>query len=152
MSVAVDNPRPAEAFPVGEYLSDELRERGWAVVDFAEILGRPVQAVSEILNGHREITPTTASEIAAATGTSAEPWLRLQDTYRLWKLSQSQLDEIKAPISRGGVLACAESLGVHPAMVVGRLHHEGLLPWSHLNGLVPGVRSQLEAWLEVKPA
>jgi HTH-type transcriptional regulator/antitoxin HigA len=87
MSVVTDNPRPAEAFPVGEYLSDELRERGWAVVEFAEILGRPFQAVSEILNGHKEITPTTAKEIAAATGTSAETWLRLQDTYRLWKLS-----------------------------------------------------------------
>ena len=61
MSVAIDNPRPAEAFPVGEYLSDELRERGWAIVEFAEILGRPVQAVSEILNGRKEITPTTAS-------------------------------------------------------------------------------------------
>lgn len=365
MSVAIDNPRPAEAFPVGEYLSDELRERGWAVVEFAEILGRPVQAVSEILNGHKEITPATASEIAAATGTSAETWLRLQDTYRLWKLSQTQPDEkltdvarrarltslvpfrelrkrgeipegdldlqeqavcdflgitsldatpawalaarrsesdaplsppqmawlgcvrrraaalpstdydagglellaeqltvtirepedllglpaqlagvgvrlvhtvrfddskidgaaffddsgpviglsgriakldsvlftllheiahihlghvqtrgvvdidlrgtatsvlerqadktatrwalpkalnLKAPISRGGVLACAESMGVHPAMVVGRLHHDGVLPWSHLNGLVPGVRSQLEAWLEAKLA
>ena len=68
---------------MGEYLSDELRERGWAIVEFAEILGRPVPAVAEILNGRKEITPTTAKEIAAATGTSAETWLRLQDTYRL---------------------------------------------------------------------
>jgi HTH-type transcriptional regulator / antitoxin HigA len=363
MSVVTDNPRPAEAFPVGEYLSDELRERGWAVVEFAEILGRPVQAVSEILNGHKEITPTTAKEIAAATGTSAETWLRLQDTYRLWKLAQSLPDQklgdvarrarlasmvpfrelckrgeipardldaqeravcrllgipsldvtpgwalaarrsesvaplsppqlawlgcvrsraaalsptpydpaglellgaqlaatvrepkdllglparfddvgvrfvhvdkfddskidgaaffddrgpviglsgriakfdsilftllheiahihlghvhehaaldidlagiatsarereadktaarwalpktlrIKQPISRAGVISCAESIGVHPALVVGRLHHDGVLPWSHLNGLVPGVRSELEAWLEVQ--
>lgn len=363
MSVVTDNPRPAEAFPVGEYLNDELRERGWAVVEFAEILGRPVQAVSEILNGHKEITPTTAKEIAAATGTSAETWLRLQDSYRLWKLSQSLLDDkltdvarrarlasivpirelrkrgeipeanldaqeqavcalldissldatpewalaarrsesnaplsspqlawlgcvrrraaplppapydpdglgqlgaqlaatvrepkdllvlparlgevgvrfvhvekfddskidgaaffddrgpviglsgriakfdsilftllheiahihlghvhehaaldidlagiatsarereadktaarwalpktlrIKQPISRAGVISCAESIGVHPALVVGRLHHDGVLPWSHLNGLVPGVRSELEAWLEVQ--
>lgn len=363
MSVVTENPRPAEAFPVSEYLSDELRERGWAIVEFAEILGRPVQAVSEILNGRKEITPTTAKEIAAATGTSAETWLRLQDTYRLWKLSQLLPDEkltnvarrarlasmipfrelcrrgeipagdldaqeravcelldipsldarpgwalaarrsesedplsspqlawlgcvrrraaahssttydarglellaeqltstirepeellelpaslagvgvrfvhvdkfadskidgaaffdddgpviglsgriakldgilftllheiahihlghvkehsvldidlggtatsaeerqadetaerwafpetlsIRQPISRWGVLACAESLGVHPALIVGRLHQDGVLPRSHLNGLVPGVRSQLEAWLEVK--
>jgi hypothetical protein len=32
-------------------------------------------------------------------------------------------------------------------LIVGRLHHDGVLPRSHLNGLVPGVRSQLEAWL-----
>jgi len=47
---------------------------------------------------------------------------------------------IKAPISRGSVLSSAEMLGVHPALIVGRLHHDGVLPWSHLNGLVPGVR------------
>ena len=56
----------------------------------------------------------------------------------------------KEPVSRGWVLTRAESLGVHPAVIVGRLHHQGVLPWSHLNGLVPDVRSQLEAWLEAK--
>ena len=35
----MDNPRPAEAFPVGEYLSDELRERGWAIVEFTRDSG-----------------------------------------------------------------------------------------------------------------
>ena len=44
---------PAEVFPAGEYLRDELDERGWTVTEFAEILGRPVQAVSEILNGKK---------------------------------------------------------------------------------------------------
>lgn len=88
MSVVTDNPRPAEAFPAGEYLSDELRERGWTIVEFAEILGSPVEAVSEILNDRKEITRATAQEIGAAMGTSAETWLRLEDTYRLWNLSR----------------------------------------------------------------
>ena len=100
MSVAIDKPRPAEAFPVGEYLSDELCERGWAIVEFAEILGRPVQAVSEILNGRKEITPTTASEIAAATGTTAATWLHMQDTYRLCTLSHSLPDEELQALAR----------------------------------------------------
>lgn len=84
----MDNPRPAEAFPVGEYLSDELRERGWTIGEFAEILGCPLQTVAEILTGRMEITPTTAKEIAAATGTSAETWLRLQSNYRLGNVSR----------------------------------------------------------------
>lgn len=84
----IEEARPAEAFPVGEYLRDELEARGWTNAEFAQIIGRPVQAVSEILNNRKEITPETATEIAAATGTVAETWLRLQDTYRLWKLSQ----------------------------------------------------------------
>ena len=37
-----------------------MEERGWTVSEFAEIIGRPVQAVSEILNGKKEITTETA--------------------------------------------------------------------------------------------
>ena len=43
------NAAPAEAFPVGEYLVEELEERGWTQAEFAEILGRPPQFVSEIM-------------------------------------------------------------------------------------------------------
>ncbi|GGK52748.1 HigA family addiction module antitoxin [Nocardia camponoti] len=81
---------PAQAFPAGEYLRDEIDARGWSVAEFAHILGRPTQAVSEILNGHKEITVETAVEIAAATGTEASTWLRLQDTYRLWKVARAE--------------------------------------------------------------
>jgi len=75
-----------EAFPPGEYLADELQARGWTVAQFAEVLGRPVQAVSEIINGRKEITTETAVEIGAALGTGPEVWLRLQDAYHLWTL------------------------------------------------------------------
>ena len=74
---------PVEVFPPGEYLRDELDERSWTVTEFAEIIGRPVQAVSEILNGKKEITSDTAVAFADALGTSAELWLNLQTNYRL---------------------------------------------------------------------
>lgn len=74
---------PAEAFPPGEYLRDELEERGWSQVEFAQILGRPVRTVNQILNGKRAITPETAKELSAALGTSAEFWLNLETAYRL---------------------------------------------------------------------
>lgn len=80
---------PAEAFPAGEYLRDEIEARGWTIAEFAEILGRPPQAVSEIINGRKEITPTTAAEIAAATGTDAETWLTLQARYQLWSRART---------------------------------------------------------------
>jgi hypothetical protein len=50
------------------------------------------------------------------------------------------------PASRSTVLACSRDLGVHPAVVVGRLHHTGQLPWSHLNNLVPNARTHLSTW------
>lgn len=72
-----------EVFPPGEFLRDELEERGWTVAEFAEIIGRPAQAISEILNGRKEITTATAAELARGLGTSAELWLNLQTSYRL---------------------------------------------------------------------
>ena len=77
--------KPAEAFPPGEYLRDELKARGWTQSQFAQIIGRPLQLVSEIINGRKRITEKTALEIAAALGTTARVWLNLENNYRLWK-------------------------------------------------------------------
>lgn len=75
----------AYVFPPGEYLRDELEERGWTAKEFAEILGRPVQAVSEILNGRKQIMPETAIELGDALGTSAELWTNLQARFNLYE-------------------------------------------------------------------
>jgi HTH-type transcriptional regulator/antitoxin HigA len=92
MSTTTDTPRPAEAFPPGEYLRDELEARAWTESEFAQIIGRPVQAVSEILNGRKEITPETAVAFGEALGTSPDLWLNLQSTYRLLQLRQERVD------------------------------------------------------------
>ncbi|MDO5511456.1 helix-turn-helix domain-containing protein [Corynebacterium sp.] len=78
----------AEAFPAGEFLAEELEARGWSQQDFAAVLDRPVQFVSEVITGKREITRESAAQIGAALDTSAELWLNLQDTYLLWLQSQ----------------------------------------------------------------
>ncbi len=74
---------PAEVFPPGEFIREELEARGWTQRDLAEILGRPIQAVNEILSGKKVITPETAKELAAAFGTSPELFLNLENAYRL---------------------------------------------------------------------
>jgi HTH-type transcriptional regulator/antitoxin HigA len=78
----------AEVFPVGELLADELDARGWSQAEFAEILDRPAQFVSEIIAGKKEITRESAAQIGAAFGTSTELWLNLQDAYYLWRQGQ----------------------------------------------------------------
>ena len=72
---------PAEAFPPGEYLHYELEARGWTVTEFADMVGQPVQAVSEILNTDQPITPETAQSLSEALGTSPDLWLNLQAAY-----------------------------------------------------------------------
>lgn len=90
----------AEVFPAGEYLRDELEERGWTVTEFAQILDRPVQAVSEILNGKKEITTETAIALAEALGTSAELWLNLQTAYRLQEQRSQRPPSQLTPVAR----------------------------------------------------
>jgi HTH-type transcriptional regulator/antitoxin HigA len=94
------NTGPAEAFPVATLLLEELEARGWTQTEFAEILGRPPQVISEIMSGRKEITRDSAAQIAAALGTTPQLWLNHQDHYHLWKNSQDartrkQLDDVR---------------------------------------------------------
>lgn len=75
--------KSAEAFHPGEFIRDELRARGWSQSDLAKILGRPLQAVNEIINGRKRLTAATAKAIALAFGTSPELWVNLQSAYDL---------------------------------------------------------------------
>ena len=75
--------RPFRPIKPGEILREELDVRGWTQVDLAEILGRPVQAINEIIGGKKAITPETAVALARALETSPEYWLNLESAYRL---------------------------------------------------------------------
>jgi len=75
--------QPAVLVPPGQILRREIEARGWSQKDLADILGRPVQVISEIVRGKKEITPETAVQLAAAFGTSAEFWSNLEANYRL---------------------------------------------------------------------
>jgi|SRR5579871_1366027 len=74
---------PAEVFPPGDFIREELEARRWTQGDLAEVLGRPLSAINEIINGKKRITADTAKELAAAFGTSAQVWMNLENTYRL---------------------------------------------------------------------
>ena len=91
---------PAEVFPPGEYLRDELDERGWTVTEFAGIIDRPLQAVSEILNGKKAITAETACSFSEALGTTPELWLNLQSAYRLHQLREAATRDHPSPVAR----------------------------------------------------
>src|SRR5260370_9871221 len=86
--------RPAEVFPPGEFIRDELEERGWTQADLAEIMMRPKAAINMIVTGKKGITAETATELASAFGTSAEFWLNLDSAYRRSKV-EVEKDEIR---------------------------------------------------------
>ena len=75
---------PAEAFPPGEFIKEYLAERNWTQADLAEVLGRNVSVVNEIISGKTGITPETAKGLADALNTTPALWLNLDSAYRLW--------------------------------------------------------------------
>lgn len=83
-----------EAFAPGEYIAEELEARSWSQLDLADILGRPPQAVNEIINGKRAITAETAKGLGDAFGTSAQLWMNLQSAYELARMRHSDSNTV----------------------------------------------------------
>jgi HTH-type transcriptional regulator / antitoxin HigA len=86
---------PAEVFPPGEFVRDELEARGWTQEDLSQIMGRPQAAINLIINDKRGITPETAIELSGAFGTSPEFWLNLDAAYKLSKSAPVPIEEIR---------------------------------------------------------
>ncbi len=62
----------------GEFIKEELDERGWNQRDLAFILGCPEQAVTMILTGKRGISPDMARALGNVFDVSAEFFSKLR--------------------------------------------------------------------------
>jgi HTH-type transcriptional regulator/antitoxin HigA len=92
--------KPAEVFPPGDFIRDEIEARGWTQGDLAQIMGRPAQAINELISGKKQITPETALGLARAFGDDdAMYWLNLENVYRL-----SRARPADEAVSRRGIL------------------------------------------------
>lgn len=76
---------PAEVFPPGELLRAEIEARGWTQAEFAQIIGRSLTSVSNVVNAKATITPATAKLLAAALDTDDRYWMNLDANYWLWR-------------------------------------------------------------------
>lgn len=74
---------PAEVFPPGTLILEELDARGWTQTDLAEVMGRPLKTISGIVNAKVRVTEETAKELELALGIDADFWLRTEAFYRL---------------------------------------------------------------------
>ena len=76
---------PDVAVPPGEFLAETLEAMGISQADLARKAGRPVQAINEIIQGKKEITPETALQFERVLGTPAHVWVGLEADYRYVK-------------------------------------------------------------------
>lgn len=76
--------------PPGQLLEEELAARGMTQKDLAQQMGRPAQAINEIIRGKKALTAETALQLERVLGIPAYLWVRLEGEYRL-ALARRQL-------------------------------------------------------------
>ena len=70
-------------FHPGEFLLEEVEERGLKKADFAKSLGLLPGNLSELFKGKRHINARLAVKLEIALGINAEYWIGLQTAYDL---------------------------------------------------------------------
>ena len=83
------------AIPPGEYLEEVLDDMGINQAELARRMGRPAQAVNEIIKGEKSITPETSIQLEKVLGVPAYLWASLESEYRLIKATQVELKKQK---------------------------------------------------------
>ena len=77
---------PDLAVPPGEYLAEEISARGISQKELAKRMGRPVNAINEIINGKKSITAETALQLEEVMPEiPARFWLNLETDFQLTK-------------------------------------------------------------------
>ena len=69
---------PAEAFPLAEFIKEEMDARGWNQIDLANVIGRSPKDVHSLLAGKVAFKPDVATLLGDAFGTGPEYWMNLE--------------------------------------------------------------------------
>jgi HTH-type transcriptional regulator / antitoxin HigA len=75
---------PDLAIPPGEYLQEEIEARKLSQKELARRMGRPLNAINEIINGKKAITAETALQLEEVMPEiPARFWLNLETDFQL---------------------------------------------------------------------
>ena len=78
---------PDYAIHPGDTLAETLEELGMSQAELAQRMGRPLQMISEIIQGKKAITAETAIQLERATGVPANFWNSSQRNYEATRAS-----------------------------------------------------------------
>ena len=84
--------------PPGEVLEEEIEARGMTQKELAARLGKPAQAVNEIIKGKKAITPETAIGLGKVLGISPHFWNALEADYRMTLARNREREAIAANV------------------------------------------------------
>ena len=84
--------------PPGEILEEEIEARGMTQKELAARLGKPAQAMNEIIKGKKAITPDTAIGLGKVLGISPHFWNTLEADYRMMLARNREREAIAANV------------------------------------------------------
>lgn len=84
--------------PPGEVLGEEIEALGISQKQLAAALGRPVQAVNEIIRGKKAITEETALGLERVLGIGAHVWTGLESAYRMTLARNRERERMEASL------------------------------------------------------
>lgn len=82
----------------GEFLQETIEDIGMTQAELAKRLGRPIQAVNEIIKGKKRIEPETALELEDVLGIPSNIWVGLQSEYDMVLARQKEVENMKQEI------------------------------------------------------
>ncbi len=88
------------AIPPGELLAETLETLGLSQAELARRMGRPAQAINEIVRGTKKITPETALQLERVLRVPAHIWTRLEADYRHMKARLEDRARLKTEAPR----------------------------------------------------
>jgi len=74
------------AIPPGKILLDAIKALSISLDELARRMDRPIQELTSIIEGKKEITAGTAAQLEDVLGTPAHIWLNLERGYQLNRL------------------------------------------------------------------
>lgn len=80
-NMIANNMTPPEPVHPGEFLREEIEDRGITQTQLAKEIGVSVSLLNELVNGKRSITAEYAMLLEAAMGIDTDYWLNLQANY-----------------------------------------------------------------------
>ncbi|MBK8072679.1 MAG: helix-turn-helix domain-containing protein [Ramlibacter sp.] len=138
--------RPASVSPPGDTLAELIEERGIAQAELARRMGRPLNAINEIVLGGKEITEDTALELERVLGTPAHFWLARESRYREYLARQRDAGRA------GGRLDWLDLLPLKQLQEAGHLPAGRLTPAFKASLIEPALRffgvASPEGWQE----
>ncbi|HMG14710.1 MAG TPA: ImmA/IrrE family metallo-endopeptidase [Saprospiraceae bacterium] len=90
--------RPAKKFGPGYFIREQMELRDWTQEDLSEVSGFTIKHLNKVLQDKQALTLNMARVLGEIFNTTAQYWLNLDSSYRLWLLKDKTANEIEVDI------------------------------------------------------